>query len=145
MHFDLVDNVISRSEDRIVTRKQVSLAEEYLQDHFPGFPVLPGVLMLEAMVQAARKLLNQPRLVVGEVRALRYGSMVRPGETLVVEVQLAKDHGDGAYTCKGTGRVQRPGDAEPQENAVSGKFTLRPVARPADMQTTFAHGGIEQP
>ncbi|MFG0251987.1 MAG: hypothetical protein ACF8NJ_03840, partial [Phycisphaerales bacterium JB038] len=145
MHFDLVDNVLFRSEDRIVTRKQVSLAEEYLQDHFPGFPVLPGVLMLEAMAQAARKLLNQPRLVVGGIKALRYGSMVRPGEALQIEVQIAKDHGDGSYTCKGTGKVQRPGEPEPQETAVSGTFTLRPVLPPADTQTTPTHGGREQP
>ncbi len=144
MHFDLVDSVISRSEDRIVTRKQVSLAEEYLQDHFPGFPVLPGVLMLEAMVQAARKLLDQPRLVVADVKALRYGSLVRPGEALVVEVQCLERRGDGWVTCKGSGKVQRPGDAEPQETAVAGKFTLRPVSGPAAARTSLAVGGTQQ-
>jgi 3-hydroxyacyl-[acyl-carrier-protein] dehydratase len=145
MHFDLVDNVVSRSEDRIVTRKQVSLAEEYLQDHFPGFPVLPGVMMLEAMAQAARKLLNQPRLVVGSVKALRYSSMVRPGEALQIEVRITQEHGDGSFTCKGAGKVHRPGEPEPQETAVSGKFTLRPVIGPAETKTTPSHGGREQP
>jgi len=56
MHFDLVDRVLELAPDRIVTLKQVSAAEEYLQDHFPSFPVLPGVMMLEALVQAARRL-----------------------------------------------------------------------------------------
>ena len=56
MHFCLVDRILERSDDRIVTIKLVSNAEEYLRDHFPGFPVLPGVMMLEAMVQAGRAL-----------------------------------------------------------------------------------------
>ena len=56
MHFRLIDRVIERQASRLVAVKQVSLSEEYLQDHFPTFPVLPGVLMLEAMTQAAREL-----------------------------------------------------------------------------------------
>jgi len=58
MHFDLIDSVIEKTLDRVVTIKNVSSAEEYLQDHFPTFPVLPGVMMLEAMVQAGRRMLE---------------------------------------------------------------------------------------
>src|SRR5262245_24732991 len=105
MHFDLVDAVIERSDEgggRIVTIKQVSAAEEYLQDHFPGFPVLPGVMMIEAMVQAARRLLetraggSETRMVLGGVRGLKYGCFVKPGEVLRVEVSVAKEPGDGS-------------------------------------------------
>ncbi len=132
MRFELIDSVIERTDDRIVAIKQVSLAEEYLQDHFPGFPVLPGVMMLEAMVQAARNLLADrcdERLVLGEIKALKYGAMVRPGEALIVEVQLRKTDDAGRYECKGTGRISRPqvhngGDGE---TAVSGRFTMRPI------------------
>ncbi len=56
MKFNLVDQVLEKSKDHIVTVKQVSQAEEYLADHFPTFPILPGVMMLEAMVQAASTL-----------------------------------------------------------------------------------------
>jgi 3-hydroxyacyl-[acyl-carrier-protein] dehydratase len=114
--------------------KQVSLAEEYLADHFPSFPILPGVLMLEAMVQAARAMLSGPsyqraqHLVLGEVKALKYGNMVRPGEALEVEVALQKTNDDGSYACKGSGKVRRPNNAGASDDiAVSGRFTLRPI------------------
>ena len=58
MLFDFVDDVLERDGRTIVTVKRVTAADEYLRDHFPTFPVLPGVLMLESMVQAARRLLE---------------------------------------------------------------------------------------
>jgi 3-hydroxyacyl-[acyl-carrier-protein] dehydratase len=132
MHLDLVDRVLEQSDRRIVAIKQVSSAEEYLGDHFPGFPVLPGVLMIETMVAAARRMLGQPRLVLGAVKALRYGNMVRPGEALRVEVTLQKDHGDGTFTCKGVGAVVRHGEDDP-DTAVSGRFIVRPIRRPGEV------------
>jgi 3-hydroxyacyl-[acyl-carrier-protein] dehydratase len=128
MQFVLIDQVISKAPDRIVAIKQVSLAEEYLADHFPTFPVLPGVLMVEALVQAARLMLadrGDPRLVLGEVKALKFGSFVRPGEALEVEVTLDKQRDDG-FACKGVGRVRRQG-LPAAETAVSGKFMMRPM------------------
>jgi 3-hydroxyacyl-[acyl-carrier-protein] dehydratase len=131
MKFRLIDSILEQSPERIVAVKQVSLAEEYLADHFPSFPILPGVLMLETMVQAARAMLaDQPGqpLVLGEVRALKYGNMVRPGEALEVEVMLQTRNGDGSFACKGNGRVRRAGATVASDDvAVSGKFTLRPV------------------
>ncbi len=130
MKFHLIDTVLEQSPDRIVAIKQVSLAEEYLADHFPTFPVLPGVLMVEAMVQAARKMLadrGDPRLVLGEVRGLKFGSFVRPGETLLIEVTLNATPGNGDYVCRGTGRVLRRDSERPDETAVSGRFTMRPI------------------
>lgn len=133
MKFHLIDTILEQSSERIVALKQVSLAEEYLADHFPSFPVLPGVLMIEAMVQAARAMLpKETPLVLGEVKALKFGNMVRPGEALVVEVTLTKKQDDGSFVCKGTGTVRRngpgngAGDVEAQA-AVSGKFTMRPA------------------
>ena len=53
MRFTLVDRIVLLEPGaKIVTVKTLSLAEEYLADHFPRFPVMPGVLMLEAMTQS---------------------------------------------------------------------------------------------
>lgn len=136
MKFVLIDSVLEQSPERIVAVKHVSMAEEYLADHFPGFPVLPGVMMVEAMVQAARRLLadrTDQRLVLSEVKAIKFGNMVRPGERLVVEVTLSRVHPDGSFSCKAVGRVAAASctsdsnDAAP--SAVSGRFTLRPVVK----------------
>ncbi|MCA3004325.1 MAG: polyketide synthase dehydratase domain-containing protein [Planctomycetaceae bacterium] len=133
MHFNLVDAILEHSAERIVTIKQVSSAEEYLQDHFPGFPVLPGVMMIESMVHAARTLLGdqgmRQRMVLGGVRALKYGRFVRPGERMRVEVTLGKRLEDGSVEFKGEATVQAAGApaADPDAVAVSGRFTLRPA------------------
>jgi 3-hydroxyacyl-[acyl-carrier-protein] dehydratase len=135
MHFNLVDSVVERSPKHIVTLKQVSAAEEYLQDHFPGFPVLPGVLMLESMVQAARELLRDKpgasRLVLGEARALKYGRFVKPGSRMRVSVSLLKELDGGRFEFKGEATVHGPLDPGISDGeaavAVSGRFTLRPA------------------
>jgi len=133
MRFRLIDAVLERGPERAVAIKNVTAAEEYLGDHFPGFPVLPGVFMVEAMVQAAREVLaaREPgRWVLGGVRALRYGSFVRPGEALRVEVTLDKRLDDGSVSFKGQGTVLRPAagpDGGASETAVAGRFTMRPL------------------
>jgi 3-hydroxyacyl-[acyl-carrier-protein] dehydratase len=140
MHFKLVDEVLEATPERAVGIKAVTLAEEYLQDHFPTFHVLPGVFMLEALVQTARLVLDARasaqghppvRMVLGGVRALRYGSFVRPGETLRTEVTLDKVNDDGSVSFKGAATVLRHvavgTPASEPETAVSGRFTLRTV------------------
>ena len=132
MHFTLVDRFIELTDSTAIGIKNVTAAEEYLQDHFPGFPVLPGVFMVEALTQAARAVLakrGMPRMVLGEVIALRYGSFVRPGESLKVEVTLDKVRDDGSVVFKALGTVLRPhsNSATPAETAVAGRLILRPL------------------
>lgn len=134
----MVDRVLELAPERAVTLKQVTAAEEYLQDHFPGFPVLPGVLMLEAMVQAGRRLLERfgppglsgaagRRAVIAQVRALKYGYLVKPGCTLRIEVTRLKDPAQGGVEFKGEVHAIEPGAGGPGEPtiAASGRITLR--------------------
>jgi 3-hydroxyacyl-[acyl-carrier-protein] dehydratase len=152
MRYQLIDDILERSGERVVARKMVSLAEEYLADHFPTFPLLPGVLMLEAMVQAARVMLSEqpggPH-VLGEVKAMKYGAMVRPGESLRVEVQLDKTLPDGSFRCRGTGIVERidESDTRTEATAVSGRFTMRPIRTgepPHDTPHDASHGSSHE-
>ncbi|MFM7056753.1 MAG: 3-hydroxyacyl-ACP dehydratase FabZ family protein [Planctomycetota bacterium] len=91
MKFCLVDRITSlvRGES-IQALKHVSLAEEYLQDHFPGFAVLPGVLMVECMVQTCAWLarvsddFKYSTILLHQARAVRFNGFVKPGETLIV-------------------------------------------------------------
>ena len=110
LKFNLIDKIESLSHDKIVASKYVSLAEEYLADHFPTFPVLPGVLMLEALTQAAGWLLHtrsnfaKSMAVLKEARNVKYGQFVAPGNSLHVEVEFMKETENGA-TFKATGTV----------------------------------------
>jgi len=123
VRFELIDQVLERSEDRLVGLKNLTVAEEYLQDHFPRFPVMPGVLMLETMAQAARLLVADRapnvNLVIQKARNIKYGNMVRPGQNLTVEVELTGSDDQGFdFVAKGTvdGNV-----------AVTGKIRLVPL------------------
>jgi 3-hydroxyacyl-[acyl-carrier-protein] dehydratase len=133
MHFSLVDAVLECDETHIVTLKQVSSAEEYLRDHFPTFPILPGVMMLEAMVQAARRLLTNldvanQRHVLGQIKALKYGAMVKPGDSLRVEIDLIKnEQGKASFKGRCLRQAANRNGQEPLETAASGRFVLRPI------------------
>ena len=112
MKFHLVDRIESLVPGKqIVTIKALSLAEEYLADHFPAFPVLPGVLMLEALVQSAAWLVRirqdyaRSIIVLRSVRNVRYASFVQPGQMLRCELD-ALEIGQDAARFKGVGSVE---------------------------------------
>jgi len=89
--FLLVDRVTElEPRSRIVGHKALSLAEEYLADHFPAFPVLPGVLMLEALIQNSAWLVRDAldfdptSIVLKQARNVTYKSFVSPGQVLTL-------------------------------------------------------------
>src|SRR5258708_39220432 len=112
--FNLIDKIELLTDERIVAVKYVSLAEEYLADHFPTFPVLPGVMMLEALTQAAGWLLHRRHnfsksmAILKEAKNVKYGNFVAPGNFLRVDVELSKLTDTGA-TFKASGTL---GDAQ---------------------------------
>ena len=93
--FLLVDRVLEISEDKIVALKNVSWGEPYFQGHFPGMPIMPGVLMVEAMAQAggilaARTSDFDPTTHVVFFMAIdkvKFRKPVTPGDQLMIEVE----------------------------------------------------------
>jgi 3-hydroxyacyl-[acyl-carrier-protein] dehydratase len=110
LKFILVDSLVSLDPGkRVVMTKNVTMAEEYLADHFPNFPVLPGVMMLESAVQAAAWLVrvttrfSHALVVLKEARGVRYGNFVAPGQTLTVTVDAVEITARGGdFKIKGT-------------------------------------------
>ena len=95
MRFTLIDRIVElEAGSRISAVKNLSMAEEYLADHFPGFPVMPGVLMLEAMTEAGAWLVRVGEdfahsiVVLKEARNVKYGQFVQPGQTLRVHAEI---------------------------------------------------------
>ncbi len=111
MKFGLVDTILELTRgERIVTVKAVTLGEEYLADHFPTFPVLPGVLMLEALAESAAWLVRDTLdfapgvILLRQAKNVTYKSFVKPGQLLRLEVKcrrLDDDESDfeGIGTC----------------------------------------------
>ena len=94
MRFILIDKVISLEDGRqIKAVKSVSLAEEYLADHFPTFPVLPGVLLLEGLIESASWLVRQKEnfahsmILLEQARNVKYKSFLAPGATIEYTVE----------------------------------------------------------
>ena len=124
MKFVLIDRVLDFEPSRSLRAvKAVSLSEEYLADHFPRFPVLPGVFIIEALVQAAAMLVHLTQefahsiAVLESVRNVKYKSFVKPGNLLELQVKVKSLEPAGS-SFQGTGQV---GDRE----MVQARFTLR--------------------
>lgn len=111
MRFSLVDRIEQLDPGAsITTVKCLTMAEEYLGDHFPGFPVMPGVLMLEAMTQTAAWLVRATEdfahsmVLLKEARGVKYGQFVEPGQTLRVTAELVSQK-EREVTVKAKGTI----------------------------------------
>lgn len=87
--FLLIDRVIEFEEDnRIVCLKNVTINEEFFQGHFRSNPVMPGVLIIEAMAQASGLLLrnkkNNIKVLIAQVKEVRFKESVMPGDALYI-------------------------------------------------------------
>ena len=94
MKFVLIDRITELVPgQRIEAVKALTLAEEYLGDHFPTFPVMPGVLIVQALIEASSWLVRETEgyahsmLLLGEARNVTYKNFVTPGQTLEVSVE----------------------------------------------------------
>ena len=97
--FLMIDKVIKMDETHITCVKNVSINEPYFQGHFPGHPIMPGVLQLEAMAQAAGILTLNKAENWGKIayflsaESVKWRKPVKPGDVLVVDIELLKGRG----------------------------------------------------
>jgi 3-hydroxyacyl-[acyl-carrier-protein] dehydratase len=97
--FILVDEILEMDDDRVVALKHVSAEEPYFKGHFPSEPVMPGVLIVEALAQAgAVRILSMPQFegkiaYFGRIDKVRFKQKVVPGDTLRLEVELDQVRG----------------------------------------------------
>ena len=103
MRFSQLDRIAALELGKSITAvKCLSLSEEYLKDHFPRFPVMPGVLMLEAMFQASMWLVRATNqfqhsmVVLRDGKSLKFQGFVQPGDSLVVHCEIKSV--DGSLT-----------------------------------------------
>ena len=111
MRFSQLDRIVALEKGQsIVAVKCLSLSEEYLQDHFPRFPVMPGVLMLESMFQASMWLARATHdfkyssVMLRETRSLKFQGFVQPGDSLEVKAEI-KSQKDNLIKLKVSGTV----------------------------------------
>ena len=124
MRFILIDKIVSiESGRRIKAVKNVSLSEEYLADHFPTFPVLPGVLMLEGLIESASWLVRQTEnfahsmILLEQARNVKNKSFLAPGSQIEYTVE-ARTIEENVSSFTGFGLSQ-------DERIVEARFALR--------------------
>ncbi|MCA9124309.1 MAG: beta-hydroxyacyl-ACP dehydratase [Planctomycetaceae bacterium] len=111
MRFRLLDKITELHVGRSITAtKRLDADEDYLKDHFPKFPVMPGVLMLEAMFQASAWLVRvtddfeHPFVLLQEARSVKYASFLAPDQVLTVLAEVSK-HEPNTTKLKVSGTV----------------------------------------
>ncbi|MFO0012302.1 MAG: beta-hydroxyacyl-ACP dehydratase [Planctomycetota bacterium] len=123
MRYRQLDKIIELIPgERIVAQRTLQHGEDYLRDHFPLFPVMPGVMMLEAMFQASCWLVRATEefkhsiISLDEVRNVKFADFMEPGQLLTVVAEIVKSE-DRSVTLKASGNR---GDVV----AVSGRLVL---------------------
>jgi 3-hydroxyacyl-[acyl-carrier-protein] dehydratase len=124
MRFCLLDRIsVFEPGKRLTSVKCVSLAEEYLADHFPAFPVLPGVFMVECATQSAAWLVRLSEdyahslVYLEEARSVKFTDFVTPGRMLAMTVEQTEREGSLI-------RFKFQGEVDGQVS-VSGRLALR--------------------
>ena len=108
----LLDEIVERGASRIVCRKLFRADEFFFQGHYPGYAIVPGVILCEAAMQAGAVLLSQAVAaergvpVAARLSDVKFTRMIRPGDTIEIETTLNERLGDAFYlsakvTCDG--------------------------------------------
>ena len=130
--FSFIDKISEVEKDQSITAFfTLKGTEEFLQDHFEDFPVMPGVLLLESLKQAASLILgawanaDTPYFRLDEVQEVKFGQFVKPGSLLRIMARLVKKEGSRAFM---EGRMDLMGESgNPVARALTASFSLVPV------------------
>ena len=139
MRFCLVDRILEVQQGKVIRAvKNLTLGEEYLADHFPTFPVMPGVLMLQTLIEAGAWLLRVTDsfqysvIVLREAKHVKFGNFMEPSRRMLVSAELIERDKDLA-TFKGKGEVN--GNTTVSARITVSRFNLRdrnPALRKVD-------------
>ena len=121
--FLLVDRVLDFTANKKLTAlKNVSINEPFFQGHFPGHPVMPGVLIIEALAQASGLLVflsaqqqksSQPMYYLVKVDDAKFSQLVVPGDQLILEVELKRMlRKMGLFVCRALVDGKKVAEAE---------------------------------
>jgi len=125
--FLLVDKILEQEENKIVGVKNVTMNEPFFQGHFPGHPVMPGVLIIEAMAQVGGVLMfskeeNRGKIpLFAGIDKARFKKLVRPGDQLKIKVEIIK-------MIKGIGKAKA--EAYVDDNLVASAELLFTAVKP---------------
>ena len=110
MRWILIDRILKIDKGRsLQALKNISLGEDYLQDHFPGFPIMPNSLIIEALAQSGGILVGhlhnfKDKVILAKIEKAEFPKMVRPGDQLILEAEIIEEREEGCLV-DGKGKV----------------------------------------
>ena len=144
MRFQLIDRILEvATGHKLLAVKNLTLAEEYLAEHFPTFPVMPGVLMLETLVQSAAWLLRitdnfgYAIVAVREVKGLKFGTFMEPGRQMKLTVEVTGSYKPDAPLIGFKGNGEQDGNSVVNARFILERYNLaekRPELSAVDQQ-----------
>src|SRR5438309_8234735 len=139
MRFCLVDRIVEVHAGKVIHAvKNLTLGEEYLADHFPTFPVMPGVLMLQTLIETGAWLLRvtdsfeHSVIVLREAKHVKFGNFMEPGRRMLISAEWIEEDKD-SVTFKGKGEVN--GNTTVSARITVSRYNLRdrnPALRKVD-------------